>query len=352
MPRGGRPAAAASGPRRSSGGEGAGRCLPQDARGARRGSVGRPEPACLRLTPFTVPAQCWGTGERAEETGAAVNGRAGRGGRGRAGADAARSPRVLQIFEWWYFRKYGTSFIEQVSVSHLRPLLGGVDNSAPSTASAANGDADSSRQSVSGEGRRAAGRAHPLRRRELPPLPRLSRRCKAETLLLRVPVPWVTQRGGRGPLCARGGTQGAVTAGGRPGGWWAVELGAGRCCWVVAVPQLPGTAAVGSQPPPAQKHPIFTSPKGATLDFCPGPSWWRKLGVPWAACRRPTVQISSHAELWDQTRLPLNLFCCQIKGRAASLIALANYIFPNSCSASCLGCIANAAVAPLFWKPC
>ncbi|MBN3319216.1 ST7 protein, partial [Atractosteus spatula] len=35
---------------------------------------------------------------------------------------------LILIFEWWYFRKYGTSFIEQVSVSHLRPLLGGVDN--------------------------------------------------------------------------------------------------------------------------------------------------------------------------------------------------------------------------------
>ncbi|XP_040547747.1 suppressor of tumorigenicity 7 protein homolog isoform X2 [Gallus gallus] len=56
---------------------------------------------------------------------------------------------LILIFEWWYFRKYGTSFIEQVSVSHLRPLLGGVDNSAPSAANAANGEADSSRQSVS-----------------------------------------------------------------------------------------------------------------------------------------------------------------------------------------------------------
>uniref|UniRef100_A0A667YGF7 Suppression of tumorigenicity 7 like n=1 Tax=Myripristis murdjan TaxID=586833 RepID=A0A667YGF7_9TELE len=37
--------------------------------------------------------------------------------------------RLFQIFEWWYFRKYGTSFIEQVSVSHLRPLLGGVESS-------------------------------------------------------------------------------------------------------------------------------------------------------------------------------------------------------------------------------
>uniref|UniRef100_A0A8C9WUT0 Suppression of tumorigenicity 7 like n=1 Tax=Sander lucioperca TaxID=283035 RepID=A0A8C9WUT0_SANLU len=34
---------------------------------------------------------------------------------------------LILIFEWWYFRKYGTSFIEQVSVSHLRPLLGGVE---------------------------------------------------------------------------------------------------------------------------------------------------------------------------------------------------------------------------------
>jgi len=31
----------------------------------------------------------------------------------------------LQIFEWWYFRKYGMSFIEQISVNHLGPLLGG-----------------------------------------------------------------------------------------------------------------------------------------------------------------------------------------------------------------------------------
>uniref|UniRef100_A0A8C1J1S4 Suppression of tumorigenicity 7 n=1 Tax=Cyprinus carpio TaxID=7962 RepID=A0A8C1J1S4_CYPCA len=56
---------------------------------------------------------------------------------------------LILIFEWWYFRKYGTSFIEQVSVSHLRPLLGGVDNSAPNSPSSSNGDADSSRQSVS-----------------------------------------------------------------------------------------------------------------------------------------------------------------------------------------------------------
>uniref|UniRef100_A0A8C5MEG3 Protein ST7 homolog n=1 Tax=Leptobrachium leishanense TaxID=445787 RepID=A0A8C5MEG3_9ANUR len=56
---------------------------------------------------------------------------------------------LILIFEWWYFRKYGTSFIEQVSVSHLRPLLGGVDNTAPTNSNATNGDTDSSRQSVS-----------------------------------------------------------------------------------------------------------------------------------------------------------------------------------------------------------
>lgn len=32
---------------------------------------------------------------------------------------------AMQIFEWWYFRKYGTSFIEQVSLNHLSPWLGG-----------------------------------------------------------------------------------------------------------------------------------------------------------------------------------------------------------------------------------
>ncbi|XP_067906644.1 suppressor of tumorigenicity 7 protein homolog isoform X1 [Heterodontus francisci] len=56
---------------------------------------------------------------------------------------------LILIFEWWYFRKYGTSFIEQVSVSHLRPLLGGVDNTAPSNSTSNNGDSDSNRQSVS-----------------------------------------------------------------------------------------------------------------------------------------------------------------------------------------------------------
>lgn len=32
---------------------------------------------------------------------------------------------IFQIFEWWYFRKYGTSFIEQVSLNHISPWFGG-----------------------------------------------------------------------------------------------------------------------------------------------------------------------------------------------------------------------------------
>ncbi|XP_041460124.1 suppressor of tumorigenicity 7 protein homolog isoform X2 [Lytechinus variegatus] len=35
---------------------------------------------------------------------------------------------LILIFEWWYFRKYGTSFIEQVSLNHLSPWLGGAEN--------------------------------------------------------------------------------------------------------------------------------------------------------------------------------------------------------------------------------
>lgn len=32
---------------------------------------------------------------------------------------------LILIFEWWYFRKYGTSFIEQVSVNHISPWISG-----------------------------------------------------------------------------------------------------------------------------------------------------------------------------------------------------------------------------------
>nr|VZI44566.1 unnamed protein product [Spirometra erinaceieuropaei] len=34
---------------------------------------------------------------------------------------------LILIFEWWYFKKYGTSFIEQISLTHIYPLLGGAD---------------------------------------------------------------------------------------------------------------------------------------------------------------------------------------------------------------------------------
>ncbi|XP_049805629.1 protein ST7 homolog isoform X1 [Schistocerca nitens] len=35
---------------------------------------------------------------------------------------------LILIFEWWYFRKYGTSFIEQVSLNHISPWIGGNDS--------------------------------------------------------------------------------------------------------------------------------------------------------------------------------------------------------------------------------
>ncbi|XP_013081625.2 suppressor of tumorigenicity 7 protein homolog isoform X2 [Biomphalaria glabrata] len=49
---------------------------------------------------------------------------------------------LILIFEWWYFKKYGTSFIEQVSLNHITPLLGGGDTSSENgTASITNGTA-------------------------------------------------------------------------------------------------------------------------------------------------------------------------------------------------------------------
>uniref|UniRef100_A0A6I8N3W4 Suppressor of tumorigenicity 7 protein-like n=1 Tax=Ornithorhynchus anatinus TaxID=9258 RepID=A0A6I8N3W4_ORNAN len=57
---------------------------------------------------------------------------------------------LIFIFEWWYFRKYGTSFIEQVSVSHLRPLMGGTENGNPSPGTPlSSGEAETTRQSLS-----------------------------------------------------------------------------------------------------------------------------------------------------------------------------------------------------------
>uniref|UniRef100_A0A8C4RP90 Suppression of tumorigenicity 7 like n=1 Tax=Erpetoichthys calabaricus TaxID=27687 RepID=A0A8C4RP90_ERPCA len=57
---------------------------------------------------------------------------------------------LILIFEWWYFQKYGASFIEQVSVSHLRPLLGGLEStSSAGLFTSVNGETDSTRPSVS-----------------------------------------------------------------------------------------------------------------------------------------------------------------------------------------------------------
>jgi len=35
---------------------------------------------------------------------------------------------LILIFEWWYYRRYGMSFIEQVSLNHISPWLGGGDS--------------------------------------------------------------------------------------------------------------------------------------------------------------------------------------------------------------------------------
>lgn len=53
---------------------------------------------------------------------------------------------LILIFEWWYFRKYGTSFIEQVSLNHISPWIGGGDSSNDSSASGLNGSGGSSNQ--------------------------------------------------------------------------------------------------------------------------------------------------------------------------------------------------------------
>uniref|UniRef100_A0A8C3BJJ7 Suppressor of tumorigenicity 7 protein-like n=1 Tax=Cairina moschata TaxID=8855 RepID=A0A8C3BJJ7_CAIMO len=55
---------------------------------------------------------------------------------------------LIFVFEWWHFRKYGTSFIEQVSVSHLRPLIGGVENSPPAPAAFSVGENEANRQNM------------------------------------------------------------------------------------------------------------------------------------------------------------------------------------------------------------
>ena len=69
---------------------------------------------------------------------------------------------LLQIFEWWYFKKYGTSFIEQVSLNHISPLLGGNENpnqennnttssSTPSSSSSSSSSNSTHQQSMPGK---------------------------------------------------------------------------------------------------------------------------------------------------------------------------------------------------------
>uniref|UniRef100_A0A8C9I9Y5 Suppressor of tumorigenicity 7 protein-like n=1 Tax=Piliocolobus tephrosceles TaxID=591936 RepID=A0A8C9I9Y5_9PRIM len=53
------------------------------------------------------------------------------------------------ILEWWYFHKHGTS-IEQVSVSHLQPLMGGTESSISEPGSPSrNRESETSRQNLS-----------------------------------------------------------------------------------------------------------------------------------------------------------------------------------------------------------
>ncbi|XP_008053036.1 suppressor of tumorigenicity 7 protein-like isoform X3 [Carlito syrichta] len=57
---------------------------------------------------------------------------------------------LIFIFEWWYFHKHGTSFIEQVSISHLRPLMGGTENSISEPGStSSNRESETNRQNLS-----------------------------------------------------------------------------------------------------------------------------------------------------------------------------------------------------------
>jgi len=58
---------------------------------------------------------------------------------------------LILIFEWWYFRKYGTSFIEQVSLTHLSPWLGGAENGVEG-GSGNNGSDGSDNGSSNGDG--------------------------------------------------------------------------------------------------------------------------------------------------------------------------------------------------------
>ncbi|XP_071081816.1 suppressor of tumorigenicity 7 protein homolog isoform X2 [Haliotis cracherodii] len=52
---------------------------------------------------------------------------------------------LILIFEWWYFKKYGTSFIEQVSLNHISPLLGGGEGTTE-TPSSSSGNTSTTQQ--------------------------------------------------------------------------------------------------------------------------------------------------------------------------------------------------------------
>ncbi|XP_044010799.1 protein ST7 homolog [Aphidius gifuensis] len=59
---------------------------------------------------------------------------------------------LILIFEWWYFRKYGTSFIEQVSLNHISPWIGGgggSNNSANNNAGGGIGSGDTTTSTTS-----------------------------------------------------------------------------------------------------------------------------------------------------------------------------------------------------------
>ncbi|XP_014601789.1 PREDICTED: protein ST7 homolog [Polistes canadensis] len=55
---------------------------------------------------------------------------------------------LILIFEWWYFRKYGTSFIEQISLNHISPWIGGGDSGADNANSNLNNSNGSNQQNV------------------------------------------------------------------------------------------------------------------------------------------------------------------------------------------------------------
>ncbi|KAH0945736.1 hypothetical protein HN011_001183 [Eciton burchellii] len=57
---------------------------------------------------------------------------------------------LILIFEWWYFRKYGTSFIEQVSLNHISPWISSGDNANDNNNSSINnsGSGSSNQQNV------------------------------------------------------------------------------------------------------------------------------------------------------------------------------------------------------------